>query len=375
MIDPHKMAIHEFLQAVDESRIPDCILHDPSDPDFVLALPLFPLFEGDDTVQLDAATANISYSLFSLFPRHELGFHNEKGIANLVRTILTVPDLSLVEARTLLDRGHKGAALREKICFQVKDPILVEYWSHEFGVIDKAIGARIKSRVDRLFESRRLLPLFANKLKRLSYSEIVSSNKIFLACTSVQSGPDLASILGAIHLTALQTAAFSRNPVGGVPSTFTLFVDEFGNYSNPTTMGHFLRTLRKYGISQVLATQDIEALPAGIKEAIGNINTHLIFRQGWTDAQHYAKFLNNRVPVNDFTSTGIGEAFVKMGGQFAKIRTQLAAKKRGLEILEEVRRLTREQYCIPTQEVMAQLRAHRQESAVALDSLKSLDQF
>ncbi len=367
LIDPHDTTIDLLVQCLPEPRISDCILHDPTDKDYVLCLPLF---DCSDVDQIDLATSSVTHQICSLFAKTDLGFNIVHGIKNTVRTILLSPELSLLDMRKLLEKSNAGEELREKICVTLDDEVLQDYWDQDFETLDRGTIGRIRARFEHILESRLLRPLLANKIRKLSYSEIIDNNLIFLAKTSpAKAGANLASILGTLHSTGFQSAGFSRNLDGTAPRIFTLIADEFGNYSNPRTIAHALRTLRKFNVSLVLAAQNIQALPPEVVQATSNIETHVVFQQGWDDAQHYYKAFSGQISNEELLHQPVGRGFARFGEQLAEIEAPFPEQVRGAEILNEIMADTRARYCIPRTELLEQLSDEEKVPMADLDKL------
>lgn len=370
IIDPHDTAIQRFLYCIDDSRIEDCILHDPMDTEYVLCLPLF---DCSDIDQVDMATSNITHQISSFFKKADMGHNISQGIHKVVRTILLCADLSLIDVRILLAPSHRGAEMRERVCSEIADEMLIDYWSSEFDSLDRASIARIRSRVEYLLEPVRLRPLLANKISKVTYLDIMDESKIFLAQTNpAKAGVDMANILGTLHTTGLQSAAHQRKGETGKRPIFTVFADEFGNYGNPRNVEHALRTIRKCDVSEVLATQNIESLPEDVQIAIGNIGAHVVLRQGWDDAQHYFKEFCGMVPASEFMMKDVGHGFIKIGDRIASIKAPLPETKRDHDILEAIRENTRQKYCVPIKEFKERM---IDEHHVSLEDMKELDQL
>ena len=368
VIDPHDTTIDLILQCLPDDRLEDCILHDPTDSEFIFCLPLF---DCTDLEQIDLATSNVTHQICSLFSKTDLGFNIVQGIKNIVRTILMSPDLSLLDMRRLLDKSMLGSEVREQVCTQINDDILVDYWTLDFENLDRGTIGRIRGRFEHLLESRLLRPLLANKIQKTSYSDIINHNQIFLAKTSpAKAGASLASILGTLHSTGFQSAGFSRQLISGNSPIFTIMADEFGNYSNPRNVAHALRTLRKFNICLILASQNIQSLPSEVIQAISNIGTHVAFQQGWDDAQHYYKAFAGQISSEELLHQPVGEGFAKIGDQLAEIRTIVPESKRERHVIEEVRRMTRDKFCIPRKELLEKL---SDEEKVPMEDLDTLD--
>jgi hypothetical protein len=368
VIDPHDTAIERILLFLDDARLDDCILHSPMDDDYILCLPLFTC---EAVEEMDATVSNITRQICSLFAKSELGFNIMRGIRNVVRTVLLCPNVSFVEARKLLEPSSRGAALRERVCAQIDDEFLTDYWENGYTELDGASIGRIESRIDHLLEPKRLRRQLANRIRKLTYKQIIDEGKILLASTAPgNAGVEGVDIIGSLHLTGIHSAAHIRAGRPGERSIFTDIVDEFGNYMNPRTVPHSLRTLRKCDISQILVTQNVDSLADEIKTAMGNINTHVAFLQGWEDAQVYFRAFGGVIPTTDLMARDVGEAFVKIGKRLASVRCPKPEEKRTIAIVQEVLEQTRRKYCISVKEFRERM---IDEHHVSIEQMKDMD--
>lgn len=368
VIDPHDTAVENILLYLGNNRLDDCILHTPMDDDHILCLPLFTCEAAEE---MDTAVSNITRQICSLFAKTELGFNIMRGIRNLVRTVLICNDVSFVEARELLEPSARGAALRERVCAQVDDEFLTDYWENGYTELDRASIGRIRSKIDHLLEPKRLRRQLANRVRKITYKQIIDEGKIFLASTSPdKAGVEGVDIIGTLHLTGFQSAAHIRAGTPGERPVFTIAVDEFGNYSNPRTVPHSLRTLRKCDVSQILVTQNVDALSDELKTAMGNINAHVAFLQGWDDAQVYFRAFGGAIPAADLMARDIGEAFVKIGNRLASIRCPKPEEKRTRDIVHEILAQTRTKYCISVKEFRERM---VDEHHVSVEEMKEMD--
>ncbi len=368
IIDPHGTAVEEFLRCVDEDRLDDVILHDPMDDEYVLCLPMV---DCPDLDQLDTAVSNINRQFSSLFSKSDMGFNIERGMKQCIRTVLLCPELSLVDVRSLLDTGYRGIECREMVCATIPDETLIDYWMNGFKALDNGAIGRIRSRFEHIFEPYRLRMLLANKISKVTYREIIDQGKIFLAITSPgMAGVDLASTLGTLHLTGLHSAAPVRAGQEGNRPIFTIVADEFGNYANPKTVPHALRTLRRCDVSEILLPQNISALPEEVRQGLGNANTHVAFRQGWDDAQLYFKMFGGIVPATSFMATTPGRGYAQIGDRSAQIACDLPSQLRTSDVLRHVRENTRRKYCVRKDQLIEQ---NLDEQRVTLEEMKDLD--
>jgi len=368
IIDPHDKAIEEFVCRIDDEQLDRCVLFEAAESEYVLGLPLV---DCTDLNQVDTAVSNISRQFISLFSKSDMGFNIERGMRCGIRTVLLCSDLCLLDVRHLFSRTRKGEECREKACRQIADDMLIEYWENDLPSLDNGTLGRIRSRFEHIFEPVRLRPFLGNRIRKISYREIIDQGLIFLVRTSPgPAGGDMASILGTLHLTGLEAASHSRDGDEGQRPIFTIVADEFGNYSNPRTMPHGLRTLRRSDVSVVLATQNVDALPQEVINALGNINTHIVFQQGWEDAHRYFKTFCGMVPAEEFLVKSPGEGYGKVGSRFAALTCPLPERVRDPGVLGEIRANTRRKYGIPMKEFRERM---IDEKHVSFEEMKDLD--
>ena len=96
----------------------------------------------------------------------------------------------------------------------------------------------------------------------------------------------------------------------------------------------------------ILAAQNIQSLPADVVQAVSNVGTHVVFQQGWDDANHYFKAFGGQIGSEELLSCRVGEGFAKLGEEFAEISTKQPTTLRGIGIVDEIRDQTRELYCV-----------------------------
>ena len=368
LVDPHRTALDRIITELTEERCDSVIMPDHASTDMVFASP--PI-ECDDPDLLDAATDNVLTQICSLFPRRDLGFNIVTGMSNIIRTILSCKELSLIDARRLAGCGARDHEFREQVCSQLDDELLIDYWLKDFASLDKASMMRIRSRFDSILRHSRLKPFFANKIRKISPADIIREGKLSFVDTCPHLlGSGFANILGSVHTTSFQSAAPSCGGREAGGHVCTIVLDEFGNYSNPRTLPHALRTLRKFDVSQVLITQNIDALSDEVKSALGNIGTHLAFRQGWSDAQQYFKIFGGVIPVERLMNQGVGHAYASISSRLAVVRCPPPALPIDRERIEAIRERTRRDFCVPIKEFRERM---IEEYSTPLEDMKALD--
>jgi hypothetical protein len=113
-------------------------------------------------------------------------------------------------------------------------------------------------------------------------------------------GEDSANLLGALLVSTISLAAFSRSEV---PETsrrpFFAYLDEFQNFTT-LAVANMVSELRKYGVGLVLAHQHLNQLEPDVRHAVlGNVGTFIAFRLGAEDAGLIARELSPGFSAED----------------------------------------------------------------------------
>ena len=115
----------------------------------------------------------------------------------------------------------------------------------------------------------------------------MDEGKIFLVNLSKgELGEDGANLLGALLVSTISLAAFSR---AELPESerreFFVYLDEFQNFTT-LAVANMVSELRKYRVGLVLAHQHLHQLEPDVLHAVlGNVGTLITFRLGAEDAR------------------------------------------------------------------------------------------
>ena len=170
-------------------------------------------------------------------------------------------------------------------------------------------------------------------------------------------GEENAHLLGALLMAKFQQVAQSRQDSSQRPQFF-LYLDEFQHFVTPS-MAAILSGARKYGLSMVLAHQDLSQL--GRREtgvlgaAISNPAVRICFRVGDSDAKKLAEGFEH-FSASDLLSLGVGEAICRIDQarhdfnlrteRLEPVDSQAAAARKN-----QIQGLSRERYSLPREEV------------------------
>src|SRR5439155_18831377 len=115
-----------------------------------------------------------------------------------------------------------------------------------------------------------------------------------------QLGEDSSHLLGALLMTTIGLAAFSRaeSPIAE-RRPFFVYADEFQDFTT-LSIANMVSELRKFGIGLVMAHQHLHQLEPDVRHAVlGNAGTLLAFRLGVDDAPIFAREFGPKLESHD----------------------------------------------------------------------------
>ena len=214
------------------------------------------------------------------------GARMEHILRNALLALLDQPSATMSDILLMLtDKNFRWRALRHVQNEQVRT-----FWASEFPKYSfryQADGiAPIQNKVGAFLADPTLRHILTRGDGQLRLRTILDEGKILLVNLSKgKIGADSSSLLGALLVTSLGLAAFSRaNVEEATRRPFFLYIDEFQNFTT-LALADMLSELRKFGVGAVLAHQFLHQLDPDIRHAVlGNAGTLISFRLGAHDA-------------------------------------------------------------------------------------------
>lgn len=229
------------------------------------------------------------------------GVRMDHVLRNALYAILDTGGGSLSDIlRMLADSDYRKA-----IGKRVKNETVRDFWVSEFpGYADRyraESAAPIQNKIGAFLADPRMRLLVTAPKQQISFRRIMDSRQVLiinLARGTV--GEDSSSLLGALLVTSVALAAYSRASIPEAERrTHYLYVDEFQSFTT-LAVADMISELRKYSLALVLAHQHMEQLEDAVQAAvIGNAGTLISFRVGAQDAQLIAREFMDVVTVED----------------------------------------------------------------------------
>lgn len=286
LIDPHgDLAVRVLAYAQSVGR--EVIYLDAADPTAPIGYnPLKPIAEA----YIPLAVSGLM-EVFKKRFADAWGVRMEHVLRNCLYAILDTGGGALSDIlRMLSDSGY-----REAIAKRVKNETVREFWESEFpGYADRyraESAAPIQNKIGAFLADPRMRLLVTEPGRQISFRRIMDGGQalvVNLARGTV--GEDSSSLLGALLVTSVALAAYSRaNVKEHERRTHYLYVDEFQSFTT-LAVADMISELRKYRLALVLAHQHFEQLEDEVKAAvIGNAGTLIAFRLGAEDAELISK--------------------------------------------------------------------------------------
>lgn len=304
-IDPHGDAAEDILGMIPKERTEDVIYFAPGEMDFPLGLNLFEFQYKEQRDFLIQEAINMLYKLYDPQRQGIIGPRYEHLFRNAALTVMAGPDGgTFVDIPKLFnDKNYVNQKLK-----YVTDQTVLDFWlkempgserSNEFG----EVKSWFVSKFGAFLSNEMMRNIIGQTKSAFDLREVMDEGKILLVNLSKGKTGELnAKLLGMIFVMKFYAAAMGR---ANIPEAerrdFTLYVDEFQNFSTET-FADILSEARKYRLSLAVANQFVGQLTDEIRDAVfGNVGTVISSRTGANDADFLVKYFSPIFDAEDLT--------------------------------------------------------------------------
>lgn len=287
VIDPHGDLAERLAHTAMAHRADDVVYVDPSD----LTSPCgYNPLRRVAYERVPLAASGLLQSMKKLWP-DAWGVRMEHVLRNALLALIEYGDAKLPDVlRLATDKGFQREVSRNLRNDQVR-----EFWQKEFPAYHPLYRqqsiAPIQNKIGALLADPRLYRFFVTAPEELRFRHMMDEGKILIVNLSKgRLGEDSSHLLGAILLTTMSLATFSRAELPEESRhPFYLFVDEFQSFTT-LEVANMISELRKFGVGLTLAHQHLHQLEPAIRHTVlGNAGTIISFRLGAEDAAVFAK--------------------------------------------------------------------------------------
>ena len=219
------------------------------------------------------------------------GVRMEHVLRNALFALIEKGDATLPDVlRLLTDKQYRKEVVRGLTNEPVKQFWESEYPKYSFRYLTDAI-APIQNKIGAFISDPILNRLITAPPVDLRFRKIMDDGQMLVVNLAKGSlGEDSSSLLGALLVTTIGLAAFSRadTPQASL-RPFYVYLDEFQEFTT-LAVANMVSELRKYGIALTLSHQNLAQLEPDVRHGVlGNVGTIVTFRLGPEDAQVFAR--------------------------------------------------------------------------------------
>ncbi len=227
-----------------------------------------------------------------------------------ILTLLDQPTATLADISSLL----LDKAFRQNAVKFVDIPTIQKFWQKEFVAYTRLDILPVLNKIGGMLAHPVIRRILIENPDELFLRQAMDTGKIILVNLSKgKLGEDVSHLLGALFVSSLSSAAFSR---ADIPEEnrrpFMAYFDEFHNFTTLSLVTMFAE-LRKFKVGLTLAHQYINQLDDDIRQAIfGNVGTIVSFRIGTEDARLLSKEMYPMFQVEDFINLPNYSIYLKL---------------------------------------------------------------
>lgn len=241
------------------------------------------------------------------------GVRMEHVLRNVLYTLLEQPAATLADVpRLLADKDYRNGITRG-----IRNPVVRAFWKDEYEQYSPRYRADsiapIQNKVGAFLADPKLHRILTAG-DDLHVRRMMDDGQVLLVnLARGHLGEDTSSLLGALLLTTIGLAAFSRSQMPeAMRRPFYIYVDEFQSFATDF-LATMLSELRKYRVGLTLAHQHLQQLNPETRGAVfGNVGTLISFRIGPEDAVHVAREFEPKFRPEDLIALSNYDMYLKL---------------------------------------------------------------
>lgn len=310
LIDPHGDLAEQLASRVPASHRDRMIYFDAADPKQPYGYnPLRRV--RDDRIAL--AASGFLEALKKLWP-DAWGVRMEHILRNVVMALLEQPNSTMRDIlRVLSDRRFRCDVARSLRNDTVRAFLEHEFERFSFGYRSDGT-APIQNKVGAFLADPLLSRILTAPVEDLHIRKIMDEGKFLVVnLAKGKMGEDSSSLLGALLVTTIGLAAYSRADLPEARRRdFFVYIDEFQSFTT-LSLVNMLAELRKYRVGFTIAHQYLHQLDPEIRHAVlGNAGTLISFRIGAEDAPYLAREFRSRFTTLDLMQLPNHHIYISM---------------------------------------------------------------
>jgi type IV secretory pathway TraG/TraD family ATPase VirD4 len=310
LIDPHGDLVERIADRIPSSRSHDVIYLNAPDPTQPFGYnPLRHVRE--DRIAL--AASGFLEAFKKLWPE-AWGVRMEHILRNVLMALLEQPAATMHDIlRMLSDQRFRKQVARSLKNETVRTFLEKEFERFSFGY--RADGtAPIQNKIGAFLADPLLNRILTSAPQDLHIRQIMDEGRVLLVnLAKGRMGDDSSSLLGALLVTTIGLAAYSRADAPGTSRRdFFVYIDEFQTFTT-LALANMLAESRKYRVGFTIAHQFLNQLDPDIRHAVlGNVGSLLSFRVGAEDAPCLVREFGENFEELDFLQLPNYDLYVRL---------------------------------------------------------------
>ena len=345
LIDPHGDCAEEMLELIPEERINDTIYLDFGHPEWI---PIFNPFRAIEGQELSRTANNLITAIKSYIADTGWGDRLENILRFGFHAMLHIPGMTFLDLYKLLHpkKGIDSDRERLKIAIinTITEETALEFWLHEFDSYRPDDLASSKNKITKLIFGGPIAAMLSQPENRISFRDIMDSNKILLVNLS-RLESEHQRIIGAFLLSFFYQTALERSEINKEQrKPFYLYCDEAHKLATGN-IEVMLAEMRKFNVSLTLSHQQMSQFRPEQQDALTGTGTSIIFQTNSGDAEHLAKQLIEKAEPIDIMRLKHRQAIVRINNQVVRIETPELKNPPSKNFKDLIIRLSRQRFC------------------------------
>ncbi len=306
LLDPHGDLVTDVLAEVPDYRMDDVIYFDFPNPKLSLRYNPFKRV----SVEKRSLVASGIMEVFKKLWSDAWGVKLEHILRNTIMALLDQPEATIADIpKMLLEKDFRRAAIKN-----IQNLSIRAFWEKEFPNYTGFDLLPVLNKVGGMLAHPVIRRTLIENTDEIFLRKVIDEKKILLLnLAKGHLGEDISHLLGALFISSLSSAAFSRvDTEEELRIPFMLYMDEFQNFSTLSLVNMFSE-LRKFKVGLILAHQYFYQLEDEILKAIlGNVGTIISFRVGIEDAKILSKEMYPVFKLEDFINIPNYSIYIKL---------------------------------------------------------------
>jgi hypothetical protein len=339
LVDPHGDLAYRLLGLLPEECLDRVVYFDPGDDEWVFLWNVLALRAGKDPSRL-------ADELAAAFHKISDGWGDRLGqiLRQTITGVLYLEEGTLADVEKLL-RGSPAErrALVQRIAATTDNPTTKRFWEADLKGYTLADIQPVLNKLGKLMAPRGVAKMCSQPFNKVDFRRFMDEGLIFVADLS-HIGEDARNILGTFMVSSIYLAAMSRSDTpDDNRKQYHVYVDEAHRFI-ASALTDLIEQTRKYGVSMILSHQFLNQFSRENVDALGTTGFTVLFNILHKDAERLLDMLGAEAPPEELLAFGPGDALVRIGAEWVRIKTQERPRVIDERIRAKAIALSREKY-------------------------------